>query len=458
MRRGTRIAASLIVMAAAVPASGAAAAPESGAPAAAPAIARLARCADDRSARCGSLRVPVYRGVRGSGRLTVRFRVYPRTDRSRPALEPIVTVEGGPGYPSIGSADYYLFMLGRLRARHDVIVMDNRGTGSSGAINCPRLQEGKGVYAREVGRCARKLGRRANAYGTGAAADDLAALLDKLHVPVVDVYGDSYGTYFAQTFAVRHPQRVRAVVLDAAFGVDYFDFWTRQESRALRFAWPAVCLRSTGCAGAPNRDVLAQLRHWAVRLERRPIRGVGRDADGGRHRIKLDGANLAQMAGDASYYYSLYRDLSAALSAAGRGDLAPLLRLAAEDRRSPAAVRSRSTRRVRTRRWPAMTTRSCGTRPPRSPPAALSSRQPAPRSSRTRSRRSRRRSGWTRCTSTSSSPAACAGHSPPTPTRRCRRARPTPPCRCSCWSATSTRSRRWRTRSGPPPCSGTRRS
>jgi pimeloyl-ACP methyl ester carboxylesterase len=326
MRRGTRIAASLIVMAAAVPASGAAAGPEGGAPAAA-ALARLARCSDDRSARCGSLRVPVYRGVRGSGHLTIRFRVYPRTDRSRPALEPIVTVEGGPGYPSIGSADYYLFMLGRLRARHDVIVMDNRGTGSSGAINCPRLQEGEGVYAREVGRCARKLGRRANAFGTGAAADDLAAVLDKLRVPVVDVYGDSYGTYFAQSFAVRHPQRVRAVVLDAAFGVDYFDFWTRQESRALSLAWPAVCARSTGCGG----DVLAQLRDWAVRLERRPIRGVSRDADGGRHRVKLDGANLGQMAGDASYYYSLYRDLSAALRAAGRGDRAPLLRLAAED-------------------------------------------------------------------------------------------------------------------------------
>ena len=33
----------------------------------------------------------------------------------------------------------------------------------------------------------------------------------------MSVYGDSYGTYFAQAFAVRHPARVRAVVLDAAF-------------------------------------------------------------------------------------------------------------------------------------------------------------------------------------------------------------------------------------------------
>jgi pimeloyl-ACP methyl ester carboxylesterase len=73
-------------------------------------------------------------------------------------------------------------MLGSLRRRRDLIVVDNRGTGRSGAINCPRLQAGKGLYSREVARCARRLGARANAYGTGAASDDLAAVLDKLDV------------------------------------------------------------------------------------------------------------------------------------------------------------------------------------------------------------------------------------------------------------------------------------
>jgi pimeloyl-ACP methyl ester carboxylesterase len=126
------------------------------------------RCPDDRSARCGSVLVPLYRGAPDGGgrRLRVYFRVFPRTDRSQPALEPMVAAEGGPGYPSIDSAESYLFMLGPLRRRHDLIVVDNRGTGRSGAINCPRLQAGVGVYSREVGRCARRLGRRANAYGT----------------------------------------------------------------------------------------------------------------------------------------------------------------------------------------------------------------------------------------------------------------------------------------------------
>ena len=31
----------------------------------------------------------------------------------------------------------------------------------------------------------------------------MAAILDALEIPVVNLYGDSYGTYFAQTFATR---------------------------------------------------------------------------------------------------------------------------------------------------------------------------------------------------------------------------------------------------------------
>jgi pimeloyl-ACP methyl ester carboxylesterase len=298
-------------------------------PQAAEAAAATRPCRDERSARCGSLLVPLLRAAPqgGGSTLRVHFRVFPRTRRGRPALEPIVAAEGGPGYPSIGSAGSYRFMLGSLRRRHDLIVVDNRGTGSSGAINCPRLQAGRGTYSREVGRCARRLGRAANAYGTGAAADDLAAVLDRLSVPVVSIYGDSYGTYFAQTFAVRHPERVRAVVLDGAYSVEGSDPWIRAESAGLRAAWPELCRRSAGC----HEDPLATLGRWARQLERRPLVATGRDADGGRHRIRLDGAALGQMAGDASFYYTIYRDLLAALRAHGRGDSGPLLRLAAED-------------------------------------------------------------------------------------------------------------------------------
>jgi pimeloyl-ACP methyl ester carboxylesterase len=145
---------------------------------------------------------------------------------------------------------------------------------------------------------------------------------------VVNVYGDSYGTYFSQAFAVRHRERVRAVVLDAAYAVSGFDPWVREESVAIRFAWEQVCRRSASCPVAAPLD---ELRQMSERLEAEPLVGTGRDADGLRHRVRVDGSALGQIAGDASYYYSIYRDLLAAQRAYLRGDRAPLLRIAAED-------------------------------------------------------------------------------------------------------------------------------
>jgi len=223
-------------------------------------------------------------------------------------------------------------MLGPLRRDHDLILMDNRGVGRSGAIDCKRLQADKGSYTRNVAACARQLGAAADAYGTGAAADDLAAVLDRLDVPVVSLYGDSYGTYFAQAFAVRHPERVRAVVLDAAYAVDYFDPWARTATDALRYAWTVLCQRSPECA----EDPLVTLRRLAQRLDAVPLTGRSRDADGTRRRVRLDGAAFAQLTFDASYTYAIFRDLLAAGRAYEAGDPEPLLRLAAEDLSSTA--------------------------------------------------------------------------------------------------------------------------
>ena len=58
-------------------------------------------CPKEPKVRCGSIKVPLLRGAPdgGGSKLRVHFRVFPRTDRSQPALEPIVAAEGGPGYP-----------------------------------------------------------------------------------------------------------------------------------------------------------------------------------------------------------------------------------------------------------------------------------------------------------------------------------------------------------------------
>jgi len=83
--------------------------------------------------------------------------------------------------------------------------MDNRGTGRSDAIDCEPLQSAKVMTLANVTACGRMLGEKSDLYGSGLAADDLDAILGALGVKSVEIYGDSYGTFFVQTFAARHP-------------------------------------------------------------------------------------------------------------------------------------------------------------------------------------------------------------------------------------------------------------
>ena len=108
-----------------------------------------------------------------------------------------MAIEGGTGYGSIGSVSTYLFMLGKLHRRHDLIVMDQRGTGHRGPSTARRSRRGS-RRTRRRRRPAAPAGRAASAYGTGAVADDMAAILRRLRVPEGGRYGDSYGTYAAQ--------------------------------------------------------------------------------------------------------------------------------------------------------------------------------------------------------------------------------------------------------------------
>ena len=66
----------------------------------------------------------------------VGFELYRRTDRSRPSLGTVMAQEGGPGYPSTGSRGYYLPLFRPLSDRRDLLLVDQRGTGTSDPIRC----------------------------------------------------------------------------------------------------------------------------------------------------------------------------------------------------------------------------------------------------------------------------------------------------------------------------------
>ena len=286
---------------------------------------RVRSCPDDPRDRCGWIDAPRRWSDPAGSTIRVRFRVIGRRDPGAEADEPIVAMEGGPGYGSIGSASSYRFMLRPLLRTRDLILMDQRGTGSSEAIDCPDLQRGRGDYVDAVRACAEQLGSDANTYGSAAAADDMAAILDGLRVDEVDVYGDSYGTYLAQVFALRHPALVRALVLDGAYD-DGFDPFARDAAAAVDRSWAALCERAGTCP-----DISEDIHGLAMRLAAHPLEGVGIDGGGRRVAVRVTAGDLAQLVYDAAYVFTIYRDLPAAIEALRAGDEAPFLRLAAED-------------------------------------------------------------------------------------------------------------------------------
>src|ERR1700676_1445799 len=99
----------------------------------------LHRCQGGR-AYCGSIERALDPTGHVAGNITISFEFYPHTDGSQSPLEPIVATEGGPGYATTGSAGGYLALFAPLRDQRDVLFVDNRGTGTSQALNCPLLQ------------------------------------------------------------------------------------------------------------------------------------------------------------------------------------------------------------------------------------------------------------------------------------------------------------------------------
>ena len=162
-----------------------------------------------------------------------------------------------------------------------------------------------------------------------ASADDLAAVVDALGLGPVDVYGDSYGTFFAQVYAGRHPEQVRSVVLDSAYPTFGEDAWYATQGPAMRASFGLVCRRTPACR-AGGRPFLPTLEKVLEAVRAKPWRGTAYDADGRRMKVTVDPPGLAAVAFGATYAPAFYRELTAALRSGLSGDRRPLLRLVAE--------------------------------------------------------------------------------------------------------------------------------
>ena len=263
------------------------------------------------------------------------------------AIGTIVAVEGGPGYPSTGSYDEYVGTFHALLKTHNLVLVDNRGTGGSGILRCPRLQRYTGRtsgprFAKLVGACGDSLNHRfklpngrwlhaSDLYGTASAVADLAAILRQLQTGPVTIYGDSYGSWFTQAFIARHPAMVRAVILDSTYYLRGLSPWYESSLRAGNRAMNLVCFRDIACDDHNGMDASARFAELVTRVRRRPISGDTREANGKRVLQRVGPRQLADLVQDSGSDPVILRELDASARAALHGDNAPLLRLSAQE-------------------------------------------------------------------------------------------------------------------------------
>ena len=279
---------------------------------------------------CGSFERPLDPAGRVPGRLRIGFEWYPRRDRAHPALGTIAAQEGGPGYSTTGSRDGYVRLFEPLREHRDLLLMDKRGTGRSGALECPSLQGAGLPSIAAYTACGAKLGPAAWFYSTAFAADDLAALMDALDLAKLDFYGDSYGTFVGQVFAVRHPDRLRTLVLDSAYPVRGLSPWFESEYQTAPRALGIVCRRSPSCASLSG-DPVARLERLVRAVRAHPLVGEAPDQDGTMRPVTVDPPALFLLLDFAGNTPIVWRDFDAATrSYLDEGDGLPLLRLVAE--------------------------------------------------------------------------------------------------------------------------------
>ena len=222
-------------------------------------------------ARCGTITVPLDRANPAAGTTRIGYALISRRDTSRPSAGVIAANPGGPGGSAVAQADMFAATAGDLLDDHELLLMDPRGTGVSGWLDCGVRNDVftlRGApLVEELGRCARTLGDRARGHTSAAVADDLDDLRARLGVPRLKLLGLSYGTYLMTVYAQRHPSRVDAMVLSGAYPLA-FDPWRRSNAAAVRNAVRRVCERDGRCDGD---RVLADMGRLAARLRHRPI-------------------------------------------------------------------------------------------------------------------------------------------------------------------------------------------
>lgn len=283
---------------------------------------------------CAELRVPLDHARPGGPALSLAV-ARRRAEQPGARLGVLVTNPGGPGISAIAH------LRGRahdfsapVRERFDLIAFDTRGTGGSAPLDCGESLDAllaadptpesdaewsaTSAAARALAdACAREHAELLPFMGTAESARDLELLRAALGEERISYLGWSYGSALGAVYASLHPERVRALVLDAPIDPTFELVAFASEQAAAVEAALGAYEREAARRGWRGRVELGAV---AARAEREPI--PSRGTRPARASDVLYGSVEALVEPTSGW-----RALDAALAGAQAGDGSKLVRL-----------------------------------------------------------------------------------------------------------------------------------
>lgn len=226
--------------------------------------------------RCATLPVWENRQTKKGRKIPINVVILPALGAEK-LPDPIFFLAGGPGQGAATTAEGWA-KAKDLRARRDIVLIDQRGTGGSNRLDCQmfgepidlKLLASRFLEKGAVERCKSELEKHADLaqYNTEYSADDFDEVRAWLGYAKINLFGGSYGTTSSQVYLRRHPDSVRTAVLDGVAPVDepipLHHAAAGQRAADLLFA---ECAADAACHAAfPNPG--AELQEVMARVDR----------------------------------------------------------------------------------------------------------------------------------------------------------------------------------------------
>ncbi|HEU0277587.1 MAG TPA: alpha/beta fold hydrolase [Rhodanobacteraceae bacterium] len=177
-------------------------------------------------AYCARFKVPENRADPRGRSIALALAIV-KSSSAVPDRDLVTYLAGGPGQSAIQTYPSIAPGLAPLLQHHDLLLVDQRGTGDSHPLECPKVEASQAQkfvasdlppaeITAQIAACAKEVEQTADprAYTTSAAVADLEAVRQALGAPRLDLVGVSYGTRVAQHYASAYPTAVRSIVLD----------------------------------------------------------------------------------------------------------------------------------------------------------------------------------------------------------------------------------------------------